>query len=278
MSRIIFFTLLIIALVSCNTNNALGKRDMIYMKKRDFIVGDTALKVKPVFISLPAGAVYPQGWIKDWAEAAANGITGHLDEWSATFGMAWKGVGFEATGADPKTGMGWPLEQSSYWLDGGVRLAYIIGDSVLIRKITGRLDMVVNGVLNGGKSFIYWHDVDFKANDRTFEGWAHSHMGRALVAYYEASGNPRVLQALEKVYSNFALVPVPFHTKEPVSGSNNVDPMLATYELTGDKKILSTVLNMSESAEQTKPCKNGTMANIKPDMALSRMKTFAFLQ
>jgi len=41
----------------------------------------------------------------------------------------------------------------------------------------------------------------------TFEGWAHSHMGRALVAYYEASGNPRVLQALEKVYSNFALVP-----------------------------------------------------------------------
>ena len=60
----------------------------------------------------------------------------------------------------------------------------------------------------------------------TFEGWAHSHMGRALVAYYEASGNPRVLQALEKVYSNFALVPVPL----PVSECNNVDPMLATYE------------------------------------------------
>jgi len=249
MKRIVFFTFLIIVLISCNTNNTLEKRDVVYTKKRDFIISDTALKVKPVFISLPAGAVYPQGWIKDCAVAAANGITGHLDEWSATFGMAWKGVGFEANGADPETGLGWPLEQSSYWLDGAVRLAYILDDSVLIHKVTDRLNMVVNGVLNGGKSFIYWHDVDFKSSDMAFESWAHSHMGRALVAYYEASGDPRVLSALTKVYSNFDVVPVPFHTRGPVSGCTNVDPMLATYELSGDKRILNAVLTMSESAE-----------------------------
>jgi len=249
MKRIVYFAMLSIVLASCTTGNPLDSRDAVYTKKRDFILSDTSFKVKPVFIPLPAGAVYPQGWIKDCAVAAADGITGHLDEWSATFGMAWKGVGFEARGADPETGMGWPLEQASYWLDGAVRLAYILGDSALIHKVTGRLDKVVDGVLDGGKSFIYWQDVDFKSSERTFESWAHSQMGRALVAYYEASGNPRVLSALTKVYSNFDVVPVPFRTRGPVSGCTNVDPMLATYELSGDKRILNAVLAVSESAE-----------------------------
>jgi hypothetical protein len=103
--------------------------------------------------------------------------------------------------------------------------------------------------LNGGNSFIYWHDVDFKSHERTFESWAHSHMGRALVAYYEASGDSRVLDALTRVYGNFDVAPVPFRTRWPVSGCTNVDPMLAVYELSGDKRILDAVLNMSESAE-----------------------------
>ena len=248
MNKIVIFTLIVV-LASCSTNNNLEKRDVVFVGKRNFIIDDPTVEVKPVFISLPAGSVYPQGWIKDCAVAAANGITGHLDEWSVTYEMAWKGVGFEAKGADPETGMGWPLEQASYWLDGAVRLAYILGDTALIKKITGRLDMVVDGVLNGGKSFIYWHDVDFKTMKMTFESWAHSHMGRALVAYYEASGDPRILDALTKVYSNFDLVPIPFRTRGPVSGCTNVDPMLATYKLSGDKRILNAVLNMSESEE-----------------------------
>ncbi|MDR3269356.1 MAG: glycoside hydrolase family 127 protein [Tannerella sp.] len=228
---------------------ALSQRDEAFIGKRDFIVNDPSVKVKPVFISLPAGAVSPQGWIRDCAVNASNGITGHLDEWSPTYGMAWKGVGFEARGADPKTGMGWPLEQASYWLDGAVRLAYILNDTALINKVSSRLDQVVDGVLNGGNSFIYWQNVDFIDRKQDFNNWAHSHMGRALVAYCEASGKPRVLEALTKVYGDFPLVSVPFHTKGRVSGCNNADPMLATYELSGDKRILNAVLEMAESAE-----------------------------
>jgi hypothetical protein len=233
-------------LILCSCNPKLQQRETVFLNKRNFIVSDTALKVKPAFISLPAGAVQPQGWIKDEAILASQGITGHLDEWSATFEMAWKGVGFKARGADPETGMGWPLEQSSYWLDGAVRLAYILNDSVLINKISARLNQVVDGVLNGGNSFVYWHDVDYKK--KNFESWAHSHMGRALVAYYEATGNPRVLEALTKVYSSFNLIPLPFLTWD-VTGCTNTDPMLDTYELSGDKRILNTILNIAKSEE-----------------------------
>ena len=84
------------------------------------------------------------------------------------------------------------LEQYAYWLDGLVRLGYILHDDYLIRKATDRLNLVVDGVHRGGNSFLYWQ----KKPPKDFLAWAHSHMGRALVAWHEASGDRRILDAL----------------------------------------------------------------------------------
>ena len=153
------------------------------------VKNSSGLMVSPVFFPLKPGAVSPEGWIRDWAKNAANGITGHLDEYSPTFGEAWKGYGFKAMGATANGG-GWPLEQCSYWLDGAVRLGYILNDSVLIKKASARLDTVVEGVLKRGDNFIYWLPkkalIDSTQGWVEFNSWAHSHMGRALVAYYQA--------------------------------------------------------------------------------------------
>jgi hypothetical protein len=46
---------------------------------------------KTTFVPLSPGAVEPAGWLRDWASAARNGITGHLDEYTPTFHDAWKG-------------------------------------------------------------------------------------------------------------------------------------------------------------------------------------------
>ena len=81
----------------------------------------------PVFLPLPPGAVEPAGWMRDWAIAARDGITGHLDEYHPVFGDAWKGTQVKAPNAAPD-GTGWPLEQCSYWLDGLVRLGYVLHD------------------------------------------------------------------------------------------------------------------------------------------------------
>ena len=48
--------------------------------------------VKPAFLPLPIGAVQPQGWLRDWAQSARDGITGHLDEWHPAFADGWKGI------------------------------------------------------------------------------------------------------------------------------------------------------------------------------------------
>jgi hypothetical protein len=248
MKNILLPILFLTVAFACGSDRAPEKRDRVFLDKQQFICSDSSFKIKPAFISLPAGAVRPQGWIGDWATAAAQGITGHLDEWSTTYEMGWKGVGFKATGADSKTGTGWPLEQCAYWLDGAVRLAYILGDSALIRKVNDRLDRVVDGVLNGGISFVYWMpDMDFKKG--YFNNWAHSHMGRALVAYYEATGDKRILDALTKVYSHFDVTPVPYAVHGGVSGCNNIDPMLAVYELSGNRNILEAILKIAGDKE-----------------------------
>jgi uncharacterized protein len=191
--------------------------------------------------SLPPGAVEPRGWLRSWAQSAAAGITGHLDEYCATFHEAWRGYGFSALGANAD-GTGWPLEQCSYWLDGAIRLGTIVRDQRLIQKASDRLDLVVDGVLKGGESFIYWRPLS--AVKDPFNSWAHSHMGRALVAYQMASGNPRVLQALVKVYRTYPLDDLPA-TFQSVSGAVNLDAMADTYRISRDPQILANMLDFA---------------------------------
>ena len=200
-------------------------------------------EIPPQFISLKPGAVKPTGWLKDWANAAANGITGDLDKRAAVFEHGYKGYAFKARGVKAE-GTGWPLEQCAYWLDGLVRLAYILDDELLINKAKSRLDPIVDAVLNGADSFIYWRPKSELNN--AFNNWAHSHMGRALVAYYKATEDKRILDALVKVYADYPPLPVLRQDfRLPVSGACNIDPMLETYALSGDKRILDHVLQFA---------------------------------
>ena len=196
-------------------------------------------QVKSGFLPLPPGSVQPAGWLRDWALAARDGISGHLDKEHPVFADAWKGSQIQARFADPD-GTGWPLEQCAYWLDGALRLGLVLNDEALIQKIRARLDPVVEGVLKAeaGTSFIYWKK-GYKPEG--FNSWAHSHMGRALLALYQGTGDRRVLDALVKVYADYPVNMGPTHFRE-VSGLCNLDPMLETYSLSGDKRILDRVL------------------------------------
>jgi hypothetical protein len=196
-------------------------------------------QIKPAFLPLPPGAVQPSGWLRDWAQAARDGITGHLDEDSPVFADGWKGTPIKWTGA-ASDGTGWPLEQSAYWMDGALRLGFVLQDRALINKIRARLDPVVEGVhkADSGTSFIYWKK-GFKPE--AFNSWAHSQMGRALVALYQATGEKRVLEALVKVYADYPTNMGPTHFHD-VSGLCNLDALLETYSFSGDQRLLKRAL------------------------------------
>jgi hypothetical protein len=217
--------------------------------------------VKPAFLPLPIGAVEPQGWLRDWAVSARNGISGHLDEWHPVFADGWKGHQINAPNAKPD-GTGWPLEQSAYWLDGALRLGLVLHDDALIKKIRARLDPVVAGVnlAAAGTSLMYW-----KTNyqPQGFDSWAHSQMGRALVALYQGTGDQRVLDALVKVYAAYdgdmSLPP----SATDVSGLCNLDAMMETYAFSGERRILDRALKAIAAppvVQEFKVWESGTVA------------------
>ena len=220
-------------------------RNAVVNDMRALVAGDKGPKIKPQFIPLPPGAVRPCGWLNDWARDAATGITGHLDERAEVFKHGYKGYGFKALGVKAD-GTGWPLEQCAYWLDGLVRLAYILDDPQLIAKARARLDPVVDGVNRSGESFVYWQprgilSVEMDKANGQFNNWAHSHMGRALVAYYQATGERRILDALVKAYRDYPL-PEFSPVFYPVNGMVNLDAMLDTYMMSGDEKVLANAV------------------------------------
>jgi len=218
--------------------------------------------VKTALLPLPPGAVEPSGWLRDWAQAAREGITGHLDEWHPVYRDGWKGSRVDAPNARPD-GTGWPLEQSAYWLDGALRLGFVLHDEALIRKIRARLDPIVDGVNKApfGTSFIYWKP-DYKPVG--FDSWAHSHMGRALVALYDATREPRVLDALVKVYADYPFKMGTLELGGEVSGLCNLDPMLETYAFSGDRRILERALQAIAQSEVTQSIEAWQEERLKP--------------
>jgi len=117
------------------------------------------------------------------------------------------------------------IEQSAYWLDGALRLGFILHDEALIKQIRARLDPVVEGVAKApaGTSFSYWKSA---YQPQGFDGWAHSQMGRALVALYDATREPRVLEALVKVYAEYPVdMGGPRADFGVASGLRNLDPI-----------------------------------------------------
>ena len=242
-SAIEFFIMLFLTVnISCSTDKHAGN-DLSGKRK---IYSETA-KVKPVFISLPIGEITPEGWISDWAEDASHGITAHLDEYSASVYEGWTGLDFYEVMGAGEGGTSWPLEIAGHWLEGALGLSSILNDTELFRKVSKRLDLVVDGVLNGGESFIFWEPKSILIDKGgSKNNWGHHIMGRTLITYYQATHDERILQALVKTYKHFPVQDMFYDSEIPAYGSLNIEPMIETYLLSGEKAILDSVLAFSQ--------------------------------
>src|ERR1700736_6579213 len=111
----------------------------------------------------------------------ANGLSGHLDE-------TWADVGANS-GWLGGTGESW--ERGPYYLDGLVPLAYLLGNARLKTKAQKYIDWTLdhqaaNGLLGPG------------SND---DWWPRMVMLKALTQYHEATGDARVIPAMQRYFS-----------------------------------------------------------------------------
>jgi uncharacterized protein len=191
-------------------------------------------QVKPAFVRLPPGAIEPRGWLRDWAVAAGDGITGHIDDYYEPFRIDWKGPTNYPVEGRPDTVIGLGGE-CCYWLDGLLALGYALHDDRLIKKATSRLDPVIDGVNRGAASFAYWR------KDRPqgpYNNFGLAQMGRCLVTYYEATGDKRILDALVKAYAEFPTPMGHLEFQGDVTGLQNLEPLLEAYRFSGDRRLL----------------------------------------
>jgi hypothetical protein len=145
------------------------------------------------------GETRPAGWMLRQMQADLNdGLAGHYPEISDTVNMQQ----FVRQQADQPDAAGepgwWPGEHEGYYADGLFRLAWLAGTPAQQQAAIARLEAVLaaqdgSGYIGVYPSFARYTDQD--PNDG--ELWTQSRMFQALLAWYEATGDLRVLAAVE---------------------------------------------------------------------------------
>ena len=149
------------------------------------------------YIPFDLGELKPEGWIKDWAQKAANGMTKTIGIDFTEFVRGW---------SDPDQGGWWHYEQTGYYTDGFPRLGFLLDDTLLINRSHQVMEAVIarqkpNGyITSNNKDYIdKWGTV----NGDYGQYWSEGIFCRAAIAYYSATKNESVLNMLKKVYANF---------------------------------------------------------------------------
>ena len=140
------------------------------------------------FIPFPLGTVRPLGWLERQLRIQADGLSGHLDKvWPDVKDSRWFGGNAE----------GW--ERAPYWLDGFIALAFMLDDSALKERAAGYIEYILahqeaDGWL-GPRTMV---EASGKPENDNYDLWGQLLALKVLAEYHDATGNPRVLAAIER--------------------------------------------------------------------------------
>ena len=172
------------------------------------------------FSMLPLGAIKPQGWLKKQLRIQADGLSGHLPEFWPDLGpnSGWLGG----------TGEAW--ERGPYYMDGLIPLAFLTEDPKLIES---------------AKKWVGW-TLDNQGEDgwlgprRNQDWWPLGVMLKVLTQYQEATGDPRVIPAMQRFfrYMQVELPNRPLKDWAQVRWADTVLSILWLYNRTGDRSLL----------------------------------------
>lgn len=201
---------------------------------------DKATYVQPVYEELPLGAIKPKGWLLSQLKIMRDGTTGHLDEvydkikhdngWLGGYGDNW--------------------EETPYWLDGAVPLAYLLEDKVLQEKVL----KYINWTLDHQRSSGYFGPITTAERENAAEitaenavlgedWWPKMVMLKVLKQYYTVTEDPRVVPFMTRYfhYQMDALKKAPIGKWTEWSesrGAENVMMAQWLYSITKDRSLL----------------------------------------
>ena len=181
------------------------------------LIGATALglvslsaagKALPQMTVERPGAVRPAGWLRDRAEAAKAGFTGHMEEIDEDFRIAWTTNGIRrGKQLNWTRGTGsWSAEGGAYWFEGLVKLAWQLDDPELKRLSARRLEPLLANMNDNAIGFLWWLDrrnpkeVEEAFGPGDWQFWVFGMAERVVAAYGRASGDPRAKRVLRQAF------------------------------------------------------------------------------
>lgn len=149
------------------------------------------------FHSVPITVMHGEGWIKEYLKRQKEGITGHIEKCGKPFDTPnnlWE------TKEDAESWI--PCEQQAYWVDGALKLSYLLDDEELKDKV--RNIMAASITLADEDGYIGPDVLKTKKGDKTdaYMRWPHSVYFRALMTEVDADGEEgqKILSAMIDFY------------------------------------------------------------------------------
>lgn len=206
--------------------------------------------VDDVYTEVPLHAIRPEGWLRHQLEIMRDGSTGRLDEIHPKLSNDNGWLGGE--------GDGW--EETPYWLDGAVPLAWLLQDSALQRKVM----QYVNWTLDNQRPSGYFgpitkaertQGVEITADncDAGEDWWPRMIMLKVLKQYYSATQDERVIPFMTNyfTYQLNALDSCRIGKWTEWAEARGADNVMITqwlYRITGDEKLLTLAEKISEQS------------------------------
>jgi len=181
------------------------------------------------YIKLPLKSIKPEGWLKSQLKAQAEGLSGNIDDfWPDLVNSSWRG------------GNGDAWERGPYYLDGLIPLAYLLNDEHLIAKVKTWIEPILASSNESG-----WYGPA-QNKDR----WPLSVANKALMQYYEATGDQRALDVLTKYFKYLHDTPPDWPDNEwrGVRAMENAVTGYWLYRQTGEPWILEVIESIQKNS------------------------------
>lgn len=207
------------------------------------------------------GDTKPEGWLKSEIQKSMEGCIGQLDKLLPDLLAEHKIYGKDRIHPDSRlVELGrkdcklhgivenndqyfwWNSESQSNWRDGFCRSALLLEEEKWEQKVREYVEEMLETQDDDGYMGIYGPDLRFQCQGENGELWAQSTLLRALLGYYEAAKEEKVLRAVENAAERI-MKGYPRGKSHPfcVEGSNSghshgltvVDAFYRLYQLTG---------------------------------------------
>jgi DUF1680 family protein len=167
--------------------------------------------------TLALGTIHPAGWIRKQMEKDLDGFVGHLDQLAPELMIDDRIYGEHRLTAkikDKSVGniqpddewisqyLWWNSESQSNWGDGYLRHAFLLDDKKHLQRINEHIRYILSTQDEDGYIGIYAPDLRYRFQTENGELWSKATLYRVLLAYYEATGDAKVLNAVIRAVQN----------------------------------------------------------------------------